>query len=89
MNNHEMTTFRIKIGFNNPSALTLRALDEAMEGQQFVRKRETEGQFRYFQEYEYATDHHDYCHVCAMAYKQACKVKGFPLVLVEEIADLN
>lgn len=57
-----------------------------MAGQQFTRISEKEGQLRYCLAYEYASEPHDLCQVCLLAYTQACKVKRCPLVLVEDIS---
>ncbi|WP_234472931.1 hypothetical protein [Erwinia sp. S63] len=79
-----MTTYRVKIGFHNPSGLTFRLLDEILEPQRFWRITASDGQFRYHMEYEYEAEGRDLCAVCSLAYSQACRVNKCPLVLVEE-----
>ncbi|MGY2971308.1 hypothetical protein ACVWWU_001707 [Pantoea sp. PA1] len=85
-----MTTYRIKVGYHNPSALTFMQLDEQLADHAFYSARADadSGGFRYFQEYEYQSDSADYCSVCSMAYHHACQVRKCPLVLVE-IKDEN
>ncbi|CCG86523.1 hypothetical protein [Erwinia piriflorinigrans] len=78
-----MTTYRVRVGFHNPSALTFRQLNEIFEPQHFCRTDSCGGRFRYFMEYQYETEAKDLCSVCCLAYSQACKVKKCPLVLVE------
>ena|GEM_PF-256430 len=82
-NNRCMTTYRVRVGYHNPSALTFRQLDEILEPQRFWRTDSAGGQFRYFMEYEYQSDVRDLCSVCSLAYSQACKVRKCPLILVE------
>ncbi|MEG3113162.1 MULTISPECIES: hypothetical protein [Pantoea] len=77
-----MTTYRVRVGFHNPSALTFMQLDEILEPQRFWRTDSCGGRFRYFMEYEYESMR-DLCSVCSLAYSQACKVKKCPLILVE------
>lgn len=86
MNNCPMTTYRVRVGYHNPSALTFRQLDELLEPQRFWRTASGGGKFRYYMEYEYESEVRDLCAVCALAYSQACKVKRCPLVLVEEVS---
>ncbi|ARF49853.1 MULTISPECIES: hypothetical protein [Pantoea] len=80
-----MTTYRIKVGYHNPNALTFRQLDAQLADHAFysARANDDRGGFRYFQEYEYSSDSADYCAVCSLAYHHACQVKKCPLVLVE------
>lgn len=82
-----MTTYRIRVGFHNPSALTLRQLDDHLAEHRFCKTRERNATFRYFLEYEYHAPDADYCTVCSLAYNEACKVRKCPLVLVEEKGD--
>ncbi|WP_380178056.1 hypothetical protein [Kalamiella sp. sgz302252] len=77
-----MTTYLVRVGFHNPSALTFRQLDEILEQQRFWRTTSRSSTFRYFMEYEYESEMRDLCEVCELAYSQACKVKKCPLVLV-------
>lgn len=77
-----MTTYRVRVGFHNPSALTFRQLDEILEQQRFWRTDARSGAFPYFMEYTYESEVCDLCEVCKLAYSQACKVKKCPLVLV-------
>ena len=79
-----MTTYRVRVGFHNPSALTFRQLDEILEQQRFWRTASRSATFRYFMEYEYVSEVRDLCEVCELAYSQACKVKKCPLVMVVE-----
>ncbi|MCZ4058263.1 hypothetical protein O3W44_02845 [Pantoea sp. LMR881] len=78
-----MTTYRVKVGFHNPTGLTFRQLDEILEPQRFWRTEPHDGKFRYYMEYEYESDVRDLCEVCELAYSQACKVRKCPLILVE------
>lgn len=78
-----MTTYRIRVGFHNPSALTFLQLDELLEPRRFCRLSSYGEKFRCYIEYEYQSEVHDYCTVCQLALTQACKVKRNPLVLVE------
>jgi len=84
-----MTTYRVRVGYHNPSALTFRQLDELLEPQRFWRTASGGGKFRYYMEYEYESEVRDLCAVCALAYSQACKVKRCPLVLVEEVSAIS
>ena len=77
-----MPTYKIKVGFHNPSALTFRELDTVLSEASFRATACQRAGVRYFTEYEYESEG-DYCSVCALAYTQACKVKKCPLVLVE------
>ena len=81
-NNRSMTTYRIKVGFHNPSALTFRELDMILAEASFRAAQSQRAGVRYFTEYEYESEG-DLCSVCALAYSHACKVKKCPLVLVE------
>lgn len=85
-NNRSMTTYRVRVGYHNPSALTFRQLDELLEPQRFWRTATHTSRFRYYMEYEYESDVRDLCAVCALAYSQACRVRRCPLVLVEEVS---
>ena len=81
-NNLSMATYRIKVGFHNPSALTFRELDVILAEASFRAAQSQRAGVRYFTEYEYESEG-DLCSVCALAYSHACKVKKCPLVLVE------
>ncbi len=81
-NNQCMTTYNVRVGFHNPSALTFRQLDEILEQQRFWRTGSRSGEFRYFMEYKYESELRNLCEVCELVYSQACKVKRCPLVLV-------
>lgn len=77
-----MATYRIKVGFHNPSALTFRELDGVLAEVSFRAASSQRAGVRYFMEYEYESES-DLCAVCALAYSHACKVRKCPLVLVE------
>lgn len=81
-NNLSMATYRIKVGFHNPSALTFRELDAILAEASFRAAQSQRAGVRYFTEYEYESEG-DLCSVCALAYSHACKVRKCPLVLVE------
>lgn len=77
-----MPTYKIKVGFHNPSALTFKELDNVLSEASFRATACQRAGVRYFTEYEYESEG-DFCSVCALAYDRACKVRKCPLVLVE------
>ena len=78
-----MTTYRVRVGFHNPSALTFLQLDELLEPRRFCRLSSYGEKFRCFIDYEYKTETKDLCAVCSIARQAACEVKNNALVLVE------
>lgn len=78
-----MNTYRVRVGFHNPTGLTFRQLDEVLEPLRFWRTESRSGNFRYYMEYEYQSEVRSLCDICELAYSQACKVRKCPLILVE------